>query len=175
MTHALGRLNDAPIFIDETPALNVIDIRSRSRQLFRENGGLGLIVIDYLQLMSTVSKRQNENRATEVGEITRALKGLAKDLKVPVIVLSQLNRSLEKRDDKKPLMSDLRESGAIEQDADLILFIHREEYYSKDSLDKGKAMIVVGKHRNGPTGDIPMVFINEHTRFESAARDSNYY
>lgn len=172
ITVALGKLHEAPIFIDETPGLNVIEIRSRSRRLFRESGGLGLIVIDYLQLMSSVSKKQNENRATEIAEITRALKGLAKELKVPIITLSQLNRSLEQRQDKKPLMSDLRESGAIEQDADLILFIHREEYYSKDSLDKGKAMIIVGKHRNGPTGDIPMVFINEHTRFENMARDS---
>lgn len=171
ITVALGKLHDAPIYIDETPGLNVIEIRSRSRKLFRENGGLGLIVIDYLQLMSTVGRKQNENRATEIAEITRALKGLAKELKVPVITLSQLNRSLEQRQDKTPLMSDLRESGAIEQDADLILFIHREEYYSKDSHDKGKAMIIIGKHRNGPTGSIPMVFLNEHTRFESMARD----
>jgi replicative DNA helicase len=170
ITVALGKLHEAPIFIDESPGLNVIEIRSRSRRLYRENGGLGLIVIDYLQLMSSVGNKQNENRATEISDMTRALKALAKELKVPVITLSQLNRSLEKRDDKKPLMSDLRDSGSIEQDADLILFLHREEYYSKDSNDKGRAEVIIGKHRNGPTGSIPMVFISEHTRFENMVR-----
>lgn len=169
ITSALGKLHEARIFIDETPGLNVIDIRSRSRRVFMENGGLGLIIIDYLQLMGNTERRQNENRATEIAEITRALKGLAKELKVPVITLSQLNRSLEKRDDKRPMMSDLRESGAIEQDADLILFLHREEYYTKDERDKGRAELIIGKHRNGPTGSISLVFRGEYTRFESAS------
>lgn len=149
--------------------LNVLDIRTRARQIFRENSGLGLIVIDYLQLMGSTERRQNDNRANEIAEITRALKGLAKELHVPIITLSQLNRSLEQRQDKRPMMSDLRESGAIEQDADLILFIHREEYYSKDALDKGKAEIIIGKHRNGSVGMIPMVFLGEYTRFENSA------
>lgn len=172
ITVGLARLHEAPIYIDDSPGLNVIEIRSKARRLYRENSGLGLIVIDYLQLMSSVDRKQNENRATEISEITRSLKGLAKELKVPIITLSQLNRSLEQRQDKRPLMSDLRESGAIEQDADLILFIHREEYYSKDSLDKGKAEIIIGKQRNGPIGNIPMVFLGEYTRFETMARDN---
>lgn len=171
ITMALGKLHEAPIFIDETAGLNVIDIRSRARRIYMENAGLGLIVIDYLQLMGSTERRQNENRATEISEITRALKGLAKELKVPVITLSQLNRSLERRDDKRPMMSDLRESGAIEQDADLILFLHREEYYSKNEQDRGKAELIIGKHRNGPTCSIPMVFRGEFTRFENASHD----
>jgi replicative DNA helicase len=171
ITVALGKLHAAPIFIDETPGLNVMDIRTRARRIYRENAGLGLIVIDYLQLMGSTERRQNDNRATEVAEITRALKSLARELRVPIITLSQLNRSLEKRDDKRPMMSDLRESGAIEQDADLILFIHREEYYTKDAMDKGKAEIIIGKHRNGPTGTIQMTFQGEYTRFENRARE----
>jgi replicative DNA helicase len=171
ITVALAKLHEAPIFIDETPGLNVMDIRTRARKIYRENDGLGLIVIDYLQLMGSTERRQNDNRATEVAEITRALKGLARELRVPIITLSQLNRSLEQRNDKRPMMSDLRESGAIEQDADLILFIHREEYYTKDAMDKGKAEIIIGKHRNGPTGTIPMTFQGEYTRFENSARE----
>lgn len=171
ITQALTKLHNAPIFIDETPGLNVLDIRTRARRIARENSGLGLIVIDYLQLMGSTDRRQNENRATEVAEITRALKGLAKELHVPIITLSQLNRSLEQRQDKRPIMSDLRESGAIEQDADLILFIHREEYYSKDAKDKGKAEIIIGKHRNGETGVIPMFFQGEYTRFANSTNN----
>ena len=169
MTHALGRLNDAPIFIDETAALNSLELRSRARRLHRQNDGLGLIIIDYLQLMSSPSGKGSENRATEISEISRSLKALAKELQVPVMALSQLNRSLEQRPNKRPMMSDLRESGAIEQDADLILFIYRDEVYNPDSPDKGKAEIIIGKQRNGPIGQIMLTFRGEYTRFENYA------
>ncbi len=167
MTHALGRLNDAPIFIDETAALNAMELRSRARRLHRQNDGLGLIVVDYLQLMSAPSSKASENRATEISEISRSLKALAKELHVPVMALSQLNRSLEQRPNKRPMMSDLRESGAIEQDADLILFIYRDEVYNPDSPDKGKAEIIIGKQRNGPIGKVELTFRGEYTRFDN--------
>ncbi len=169
MTHALGQLNDAPIFIDETPGLNALELRSRARRLHRQNNGLGLVVIDYIQLMSSPAGKGSENRATEISEISRSLKSLAKELHVPVIALSQLNRSLEQRPNKRPVMSDLRESGAIEQDADLILFIYRDEVYNPDGENKGKAEIIIGKQRNGPIGMVPMVFRGEYTRFEDFA------
>ena len=169
MTHALGRLNDAPIFIDETAALNAMELRSRARRLHRQNDGLGLIVVDYLQLMSSPSSKASENRATEISEISRSLKALAKELHVPVMALSQLNRSLEQRPNKRPMMSDLRESGAIEQDADLILFIYRDEVYNPDSPDKGKAEIIIGKQRNGPIGKVELTFRGEYTRFDNFA------
>lgn len=169
MTHALGRLNDAPIFIDETAGLNALELRSRARRLHRQNDGLGLIVVDYLQLMSAPSSKASENRATEISEISRSLKALAKELHVPVMALSQLNRSLEQRPNKRPVMSDLRESGAIEQDADLILFIYRDEVYNPDTNDKGKAEIIIGKQRNGPIGKIELTFRGEYTRFENYA------
>jgi replicative DNA helicase len=173
MTHALGRLNDAPIFIDETAALNSLELRSRARRLHRQNDGLGLIVIDYLQLMSSpITGKGGENRATEISEISRSLKALAKELHVPVIALSQLNRGLEQRPNKRPIMSDLRESGAIEQDADLILFIYRDEVYNPDSPDKGKAEIIIGKQRNGPIGSLALAFRGEYTRFENLAHES---
>ncbi|MFA5826233.1 MAG: replicative DNA helicase [Gallionellaceae bacterium] len=174
MTHALGRLNEAPIFIDETAALNSLELRSRARRLHRQNDGLGLIVIDYIQLMSSPTSGKGgggENRATEISEISRSLKALAKELHVPVIALSQLNRSLEQRPNKRPIMSDLRESGAIEQDADLILFIYRDEVYNPDTQDKGKAEIIIGKQRNGPIGTVGMTFRGEYTRFENLAHD----
>ncbi len=171
LTHALGKLNDAPIFIDETAALSALDLRARSRRLHRQHGGLGLIVVDYLQLMSAPGGKASENRATEISEISRSLKALAKELRVPVIALSQLNRSLEQRPNKRPVMSDLRESGAIEQDADLILFIYRDEVYNSDSPDKGKAEIIIGKQRNGPIGMVPVAFRGEYTRFENLARE----
>ncbi len=167
LTEAVGRLNDAPLHIDETPALNALELRARARRLHRQYGKLGLIVVDYLQLMSASS--QGENRATEISEISRSLKALAKELSVPVIALSQLNRSLEQRPNKRPVMSDLRESGAIEQDADVILFIYRDEVYNPDSPEKGKAEVIIGKQRNGPIGTVTMVFQGEYTRFANFA------
>lgn len=167
LTSAVGLLNEAPIFIDDTPALNPLELRSRARRLMRDHGKLGLIVIDYLQLMQAGTSQ--ENRAIEVSIITRGLKILAKELDVPVMVLSQLNRSLEQRPNKRPVMSDLRESGAIEQDADVILFIYRDEVYNEDSNDKGVAEIIIGKQRNGPTGTVRLTFLGEYTRFENFA------
>ena len=166
LTTAIQKMQDAQMFIDETPALNPMELRSRARRLARECGQLGLIVIDYIQLMSG-SSGSNENRATEISEISRSLKGLAKELKCPVIALSQLNRSLEQRPNKRPVMSDLRESGAIEQDADVILFIYRDEVYNPDSPDKGTAEIIIGKQRNGPIGSVRLTFIGQYTRFEN--------
>jgi replicative DNA helicase len=174
LTHAIGLLAEAPMFIDDTPALTPLELRARARRLKREHG-LGMIVVDYLQLMQ--APESNENRATEISGITRSLKGLAKELSVPVIALSQLNRSLEQRPNKRPVMSDLRESGAIEQDADVIFFIYRDEVYNEDSPDKGTAEIIIGKQRNGPTGKIKLTFLGEYTRFEnfiSAGYNENY-
>jgi replicative DNA helicase len=170
LTHALGRLNEAPVYIDESPGLTAMEVRARARRLARQSkdGRLGLIVIDYLQLMSGSSGGQ-ENRATEISEISRSLKGLAKELHVPVIALSQLNRSLEQRPNKRPVMSDLRESGAIEQDADVILFIYRDEVYNPETPDRGTAEIIIGKQRNGPIGTVRMTFLGEYTRFENYA------
>jgi replicative DNA helicase len=172
LTHALGKLNDAPLFIDESAALNALELRARARRLHRQHGDLGLIVVDYLQLMSAAS--QGENRATEISEISRSLKALAKELHVPVVALSQLNRSLEQRPNKRPVMSDLRESGAIEQDADLILFIYRDEVYNPETQDKGIAEIIIGKQRNGPIGKVDLTFLGEYTRFESYAKSGHY-
>lgn len=163
LTSAMGMLTDAPIFIDDTPALTPMELRSRARRLKREHG-IGLIVIDYLQLMQGV---ESENRATEVSGITRSLKSLAKELNVPLIAMSQLNRSLEQRPNKRPVMSDLRESGAIEQDADVIFFIYRDEVYNEDSPDKGTAEVIIGKQRNGPVGKVRLTFLGEYTRFEN--------
>ena len=174
LTTALGRLNDAPIFIDEGAGLTSFDLRARARRLHRQCGKLGLIVVDYLQLMSAPANRQGENRATEISEISRSLKSLAKELDVPVIALSQLNRSVEQRPDKRPVMSDLRESGAIEQDADVILFIYRDEVYNPDSPDKGTAEIIIAKQRNGPVGRVRLTFLGEHTRFENFASANAY-
>jgi replicative DNA helicase len=167
LTMAMGKLYEAPIYVDETPNLNPIDLRARARRLARQCGRLGLIVIDYLQLMS--GTRETDNRATELSEISRSVKALAKELHVPILALSQLNRSLEQRPNKRPLMSDLRESGAIEQDADIIMFIYRDEVYNPDSQDKGTAELIIGKHRNGPTGMVRMTFLGEYTRFENFA------
>jgi replicative DNA helicase len=167
LTMAVGKLNDAPIYIDEGAGLNSFELRARARRLQRKTGQLGLIVIDYIQLMAGTSDKANENRATEISEISRSLKSLAKELNVPVVALSQLNRSLEQRPDKRPIMSDLRESGAIEQDADLILFIYRDEVYNKDSDQKGTAEVIISKQRNGPIGTLRLTFLGEHTRFEN--------
>jgi replicative DNA helicase len=172
LTSACSILSEAPMFIDDTPGLSPMELRARARRLKREHG-LGLIVIDYLQLMQVPGN--SENRATEISEISRNLKGLAKELNVPVIALSQLNRSLEQRPNKRPVMSDLRESGAIEQDADVIVFIYRDEVYNKDSPDKGTAEIIIGKQRNGPIGDVRLTFLGKYTRFENFAPDSYSY
>jgi len=172
LTAALGRLNEAPILIDETPALNAIEVRSRARRLMRTYGKLGLVIVDYLQLMQATAS--GENRATEISEISRSMKSLAKELKVPVMALSQLNRSLEQRPNKRPVMSDLRESGAIEQDADVILFIYRDEVYNPETQDKGVAEIIIGKQRNGPIGTVRLTFLGEYTRFENFATGSGY-
>ncbi len=166
---AVSVMSGAKVFIDDTPALNPTEVRARSRRLKREHG-LGLIVVDYLQLMQVSGS--GENRATEISEISRSLKALAKELSLPVIALSQLNRSVEQRTDKRPVMSDLRESGAIEQDADLIAFIYRDEVYNKDTLRKGIADIIIAKQRNGPIGDIQLTFLGEYTKFESFAPDA---
>jgi replicative DNA helicase len=166
---AVSLMSEANIFIDDTPALNPTEVRARSRRLSREHG-LGLIVLDYLQLMQVPGTA--ENRATEISQISRSLKALAKELAVPIIALSQLNRSVEQRTDKRPVMSDLRESGAIEQDADLIAFIYREEVYNKETMRKGIADIIIAKQRNGPIGEVPLTFLGEYTKFENYVPDS---
>ena len=164
LTDEIGRLNEAQIHVDETAALNALELRARARRMKREYGKLGLVVVDYLQLMSASS--QGENRATEISEISRSLKALAKELDVPVIALSQLSRAVEQRNDRRPMMSDLRESGAIEQDADVILFIYREEVYSPDKEEaKGRAEVIIGKQRNGPIGRVDLTFLGRYTRF----------
>lgn len=171
LTSAVGMLAESSIYIDDTPALTPLELRARSRRLMREHG-LGLIVVDYLQLMQ--ASESTENRATEISGITRALKGLAKELHVPLIALSQLNRSLEQRPNKRPVMSDLRESGAIEQDADVIFFIYRDEVYNEESEDKGTAEIIIGKQRNGPIGKTRLTYLGEYTRFENHAEARAY-
>lgn len=168
VTSAVHMLSEAPLFIDDSPALSPSEVRARARRLVKEHGSLGLIVIDYLQLMK-VPGFKAENRTAEISEISRSLKSLAKELKVPVVALSQLNRSLEQRHDKRPVMSDLRESGAIEQDADLICFIYRDEVYNEDSPDKGCAEIIIAKQRNGPIGKVRVAFLGKYTRFEDLA------
>ncbi|BAL96055.1 replicative DNA helicase [Rubrivivax gelatinosus] len=172
LTEAVDKLGQVQLFIDETPALTAPELRARARRMARQYGQLGLIVIDYLQLMSGSSASNGENRATEIGEISRGLKALAKELQCPVIALSQLNRSVETRTDKRPMMSDLRESGAIEQDADIIMFIYRDEYYNKDSKDPGVAEVIIGKQRNGPVGTVRLAFLKPLTKFENLAPDA---
>jgi len=170
LTEAIEKLRNVSLHIDETPSLTPTELRANARRLARTCGKLGLIVVDYLQLMSgNTSSNSGDNRATEIGEISRGLKMLAKELQCPVIALSQLNRSVEARTDKRPMMSDLRESGAIEQDADVIMFIYRDDYYNKDSKEPGVAEVIIGKHRNGPTGTVKLAFLKPLTRFESLA------
>lgn len=169
LTSAVVMLSEARIYIDDTPALSPHELRSRARRLKRQEPGLGLIVVDYLQLMQVPGTK--ENRAQEISEISRSLKALAKELNVPLVALSQLNRSLEQRPNKRPVMSDLRESGSIEQDADVIIFIYRDEVYNEDSPDKGKAEIIIGKQRNGPIGMVPLTFLGQYTRFENFTPD----
>jgi len=174
LTNAVGKLHEAPIHIDESAAINALELRARARRLHRQYGKLGLIVIDYLQLMSASGDSEEENRATQISAMSRSLKALAKELDVPVVALSQLNRGLEQRPNKRPVMSDLRESGAIEQDADLILFIYRDEVYNDSTPDKGIAEIIIGKQRNGPIGTVKLTFLGEYTRFENYAQSGSF-
>jgi replicative DNA helicase len=167
ISRAVGRLAEAPLFIDDNPHLTVMDMRAKCRRLKAQHGDLGLVVVDYLQLMSTPKK--GENRQVEVSELSRGLKVLARDLDVPVLALSQLNRSLEYRADKRPMLADLRESGALEQDADIVAFIYRDDTYNPDSSEKGLAEIIVAKHRNGPTAKIRLAFLDHLTRFSDLA------
>ena len=169
LTEAIEKLRNISMHIDETPGLTTSELRANSRRLARTCGQLGLIVVDYLQLMSVSTAMNDENRATAVGEISRGLKMLAKELKCPVIALSQLSRGVESRTDKRPMMSDLRESGAIEQDADVIMFIYRDDYYNKDSKEPGVAEVIISKQRNGPTGTVKLAFLKPITKFESLA------
>ena len=179
-----NRIAQAPILIDDSGAPSILDIRAKARRFRsdiryfppaeRERGQdprLGLIVVDYLQLARGATGKRDDSREREIADISRGLKALAKDLKIPIIAVSQLNRGLEKREDKRPQLSDLRESGAIEQDADMIVFIHRDEMFNIESAEKGKAELIVGKHRHGPTGSVPLTFIREYTRFENYAED----
>lgn len=170
LTSAVALLSNAKLYIDETPALTPMELRARARRIARERDQLGLIVVDYLQLMRGGSN--TENRTAEISEISRSLKQLAKELRVPIIALSQLNRSLEQRPNKRPVMSDLRESGAIEQDADLIAFIYRDEVYNEDSPDKGTAEIIIGKQRNGPIGTVRLTFMGHYARFDNFMTDN---
>ncbi|MFN6936661.1 MAG: replicative DNA helicase [Tsuneonella sp.] len=171
LTEAVDKMSQAKLFIDESPGLSPGEVRARARRVARDFGGtLGLIIIDYLQLMAGDGGGSEENRATVLGEISRGIKGLAKELQCPVIALSQLNRSVEQRPDKRPMMSDLRESGAIEQDADIIMFIYRDEYYTKDQCkEPGVAEIIIAKQRNGPVGTVKLGFQRMHTKFENLA------
>lgn len=167
LSNAVGRLAEAPIFIDDTPNITIMEVRAKARRLMAKQK-LGLIIVDYLQLMQ--GNGRSENRQQEISEISRALKILGRELNVPVIAVSQLSRAVEQRQDKRPLLSDLRESGAIEQDADLVLFIYRDEYYNRDSEDRGTAEIIIGKHRNGPTGTVKLAFLEHYAKFASLAR-----
>jgi replicative DNA helicase len=168
IAHATGRLADAPIWIDDNPNLTIMEIRSKARRLKSRVGDLGLIVVDYLQLMT--GRSHAENRQVEVSEISRGLKILARELECPVIALSQLSRQLEMRADKRPMLADLRESGSIEQDADVVMFIYRDEVYNPDSADRGTAEIIVSKHRNGPTGMVRLAFLDHYTKFANMAK-----
>ncbi len=174
LTATVGQMQGAKLFIDETSALTPAELRARCRRLSRAEG-LDLVIVDYIQLMQVPGMNVKENRANEVAEISRSLKAMAKELKVPVIALSQLNRSVAKRDNKRPVMSDLRESGAIEQDADVILFIYRDDYYDRESEEAGKAEIIIGKQRNGPIGKVEVAFLKEITRFEDLAHGEYQY
>ena len=174
LAEAVEKLRTVSLHIDESPGLMPSVLRANARRLARQCGKLGLIVVDYLQLMTGSKGGSEENRATELGEISRGLKMLAKELQCPVIALSQLNRSVETRTDKRPMMSDLRESGAIEQDADVIMFIYRDDYYNKESKEPGVAEIIIAKQRNGPTGTVKLTFLKNLTRFESMAQQGDY-
>jgi len=167
ISHAIGRLSNAPLFVDDNPNLTVMDIRAKARRM-KSRTGLGLVVVDYLQLMS--GRQAAENRQVEISEISRGLKILARELQIPVMALSQLSRNLESRTDKRPMLADLRESGAIEQDADVVMFIYRDEVYNPESAERGAAEVIVAKHRNGPTGVVQLAFVGTYARFASMAR-----
>ena len=166
--HAIGRLANAPLWIDENPSVTVMEIRAKARRLKSRVGDLGLVVVDYLQLMS--GRGAAENRQVEVSEISRGLKILARELETPVVALSQLSRGLEMRADKRPMLADLRESGSIEQDADVVMFLYRDEMYNQDSPDIGTAEILVAKHRSGPTGKAKLAYLSQYTRFANMAK-----
>ncbi|GAA0790759.1 replicative DNA helicase [Marinobacterium sediminicola] len=174
LTTAVNMLKNKPLFIDDQPGISPNEMRTRARRIVREHGDLAMIMVDYLQLM-TLKTGKSEGRTQEISEISRSLKALAKEMNCPVIALSQLNRSLEQRPNKRPVNSDLRESGAIEQDADVIMFIYRDEVYNEDSPDKGVAEIIIGKQRNGPIGSVRLAFIGKYTRFENLAHGSYDY
>jgi len=167
LSAAVSKLKDRPLFIDDTPGLTPQDVKARARRIAREHGTPALIMIDYIQLMHTGGK--SDGRTQEISEISRSLKALAKEYDCPVIALSQLNRSVEQRPNKRPMNSDLRESGAIEQDADIVLFIYRDEYYNEESPDKGIAELIIGKQRNGEVGTVRAAFVGHYTRFENLA------
>ncbi|MNL09123.1 Replicative DNA helicase [compost metagenome] len=168
LTEAIGSLASSPIYIDDTPAITVMEVRGKARRLKAlTKKELGLIVIDYLQLMSGGGSSNDGNRQQEISTISRSLKALARELSVPIIALSQLSRAVESRTDKRPMLSDLRESGAIEQDADIVMFIYRDDYYNLESPEKNIAEIIIAKHRNGPVGKVKLYFEKEHTRFEN--------
>ncbi len=167
LARAAGRLAAAPIHIDDTPGMTILEMRAKCRRL-KAKHGLGLVIVDYIQLMQ--SPRKSENRQQEVSEISRGLKLLARELQVPVIAASQLNRGVEMRSDKRPMLGDLRESGSIEQDSDLVMFIYRDEVYHPDSDAKGEAELIVAKHRNGPTGSVRLAFLNQYTKFAPLAK-----
>ena len=173
LSDAVGKLKNTSLLIDDTPALTPTEVRSRARRVKREHGNIAMIMIDYLQLMRVAGS--SEGRTAEISEISRSLKAIAKEFRCPVVALSQLNRALEQRPNKRPVNSDLRESGAIEQDADVIMFIYRDEVYNPDSADKGVAEIILGKQRNGPIGTCRLAFFGEYTRFENLARSSERY
>jgi replicative DNA helicase len=171
LSHAVGRLAEAPLFIDDNPHCTVMEMRAKARRIRARHGDLGLIVVDYIQLMSSTGSRQIENRQVEVAELSRGLKILARELDCPVMALSQLNRQLEYRQDKRPMLADLRESGGLEQDADVVCFIYRDEVYNPESDQRGQAEIIVSKHRNGPTGIARLAFNERFTKFDNMARD----
>ena len=169
ISRAVGQLAEAPIWIDDNPNLTIMEIRAKARRLKSRLGDLGLIVVDYLQLMQGSSR--SESRQVEISEISRGLKILARELECPVIALSQLSRTLEQRSDKRPMLSDLRESGAIEQDADVVMFLYRDEIYNQDSADIGTAEVIIAKHRSGPTATVRLAFLGHFTRFANMAKN----
>jgi replicative DNA helicase len=169
LSAAVTKLKDQPLWIVDTPGISPSELRASVRRYHKEHGEIGLIMVDYLQLMSSSADRRSENRTNEISEISRALKGVAREFNCPVLVLSQLSRAPEQRPNKRPINSDLRESGAIEQDADVILFIYRDEVYNEESQDKGTAEIIIGKQRNGPIGTVRLAFQGKYTRFDNLA------